>query len=427
MRYLSSIVSTSDAQALNTAPVEDLTEDEGAAFDNVRRFFSQYNHFPTVETMQERGIRLPDAPESLGYYRDEVFNQIRVRRAALLIQELQPALETRDGIAAQDIVQQFRMANSDPELGFQSYSAAMPTILDRFTPEGTAGAVRPTGLAAIDDTLGGVRRGGLWAVAGRPGLGKTFIQVAACVGLIQMRERVLYISKELSVEEMQDRILTLSTGANPGLGTRRMASSFLQDILRERVVHALQGRDDNLYFANSEAVNTPSDIEALIAECNPTQVLIDGTYFLKPTDFNVRDSRTERYEKLVRELQQLGRRTQRTIGVTWQQNRSGAAGTEGLYGSDALSQDASLVLMMKKYKRHPDMRGLWVAKNRHGPDNLEIGVNFGFRPTDIGSVCDVPEDNRGQRSESRRSEHVARAISEAGTGGRAPGAESVGS
>ena len=422
MRYLSKLVEDQNAQALNAAPVDMLNEDEQAAYRAVQEFFGRYRHFPTVNTMLERGVRLPEAPEPLEFYRDEMNNQIRIRNAATLIHDIQPLLDQRDGRAVQDAIQQFQDTVMDPSTGVILYGEARAALLERFTPAGTAGAVRPTGLNAVDVSLGGVRSGGLWAVAGRPGAGKTYIQVAAGVNLIMQRERVLWVTKELSVEEMQDRVLALSTGLNPGLGTNRMASTFTQRVVEERIVNALQGRDNDLAFV--EDAQTPADVEAAMREFNPTQVLIDGTYFLKPVDFNSRDSRTERYEKLIRELQQLGKRTRRTIGLTWQQNRGKAYGTEGLYGSDALSQDASLVLMIKKYKQDDEVRGLHVSKNRHGPEGMDIGVTFKFRPTDIGTLTDLPQ-TRGQRNTDRgRQDHTDRAVQQA-MGGRAPGAETV--
>lgn len=423
MRYLAKLVDDSDARALSRAPVEFLNEDEQQAFRAVQTFFARYHHFPSRDTLMEQGVRLPEAPEPLDFYRDEMNNQIRIRSVATLVHELQPALEARDGQALMQAMQQFRDEVSDPELGIITYADARADIMERFSPQGTAGVVRPTGIEAVDAALGGVRTGNVWAVAGRPGAGKTFVQVVAGIGLILRRERVLWVSKELTTEEMQDRVLTLSTGLNPGLGTNRMASTLTQRIVERRIVSALQSRDSNLLFLNE--CKSPADLEVAIRECNPTQVLIDGTYFLKPTDHNSRDSRGERYEKLVRELQQLGKQTRRTIGITWQQNRNKAFGTEGLYGSDALSQDASLVLMLKKYKENPEVRGLHVAKNRHGPEGMDIGISFQFRPTNIGQPADLPERRQQRAVEAGRQQHTEQAVRRA-VGGRAPGAEEIG-
>lgn len=426
MRYLGKVVDEQDMHLLMSAPVEQLNEDEQQAYREVRSFVGRYHSFPSRETLMERGVRLPEAPEPLAFYRDELLNQIRIRTAATLIHDLQPALNERDGEAVQAAIARHQDTFIDPGLGVVSYGAARQTILSRFTPEGTAGTVRPTGLPSVDLALGGVRAGGLWVIAGRPGQGKTYLQVAAGINMVLGGERVLWITKELSVEEMQDRVLTVSTGANPGLGTNRMAGTFTQRELERRVVDALNGHDDNLHFAGGRDVRSVSDVHQLIRSVNPTQVLVDGTYYIMPDDHNPRDSRNERYEKIVRGFQQLGQDTHRTIGMTWQQNRTKAYGTDGLYGSDALSQDAALVLMIKKYRRHPEMRGLWVSKNRHGPDEFEVGVSFEFRPTNIGNPAEVPGAEERRNTERGRDGHTQRAVQQATQGrGRAPGAEQV--
>lgn len=421
MRYLARVVDDADYASLNASPVTHLNEDEQEAFRHVQQFVSRYTAFPTRETLMERGVRLPDAPEPLAFYRDELLNQIRIRSAATLIHDLQPALQARDGAAVQTAIAQHQDAFIDPGTVVRNYAERREETLNRFTPEGTANTVRPTGLVAVDQALGGVRNGNLWVIAGRPGYGKTYLQVAACISSIREGERVLYVTKELSEDEMEDRILTTSTNAHPGLGTTRMAGTFTQRELQRRVVDALSGNDANL-FIFGQGINRPSDVERLIREYNPTKVLIDGTYFLEPDDFNPRDSRNERYEKLIRNLQQLGKRTNRSIGITWQQNRTKAFGTDGLYGSDALSQDAALVLMIKKYKRRPDLRGLWVSKNRHGTDEFEIGTSYEFKPTRIGEPAELPQEENQRERTRNREDHTQRAVQQA-MGQSAPGAQ----
>ena len=422
MRYLTKIVNEGDIHALVQAPTEQMQEEERQAFDIVRQHFTRYNQFPAPDTLMERGVRLPVADEPLDFYRDQVLNQIALTQAADLVTRLQEPINDRDGAQARQIINTHQTTVIDPHMRPLSYADMREQTLDNFTPNGTLGIARPTGLEAVDAQLGGVQSGDLWVLAGRPGVGKTWMQIAAVMGLVRQGERVLVWSNEMTVAQYRNRLAVLSTDMNPSMGSRNRASSFVRRIMDQRMDDALNGNDEHLLFVPNGSITTPREFGQMITETNATCGVVDGTYFCKATDESRGDSRNERFEKLIREFRVVGQDTMRHIGLTWQQNRNKSTGTEGLYGSDALSQDASLTVMLGKLKKHPEIITAHVAKNRHGPEGQDFGLSFEFRPTKIGELRDLPETKNRKNRQRGQQAHTDRAVQQA-LGGRRPAAE----
>lgn len=428
MTYLTAIIESGNAQALNHAPIDWLEEEEQRAFTEIREHVHAYGNFPSRDTLARRGIMLPDTTEGFEFCRDDFFEDLRTRRVGELILSLQEGIEqNQSGNDLVSMVQGFQADYTNPETVGRDGAEALAQAVERMDPNLPLRTVR-TGITAVDSELGGVKVGNLWVLAGRPGYGKTYYQLAGCVNMVREGQHVLYVSKELSDEEIEERLAILIADMSPDLGHSRQVTTRALRNMRDRVQRFIADARGRLTMATSDTIQTPGDIESLVAETNPTHVLVDGTYFLKADDHHPRDSQTEAMTKLVRNFKTVANRTGRPIGITWQQNRTRANGTEALYGTDALSQDVSLALMLKRYRQDEQMRGAWVSKNRHGRDNFEIGMSFEFKPTRLGEHAEIPQvtldrQRRSDAVEGNAERVVQNAVRQAGAGRPAPGAE----
>lgn len=64
------------------------------------------------------------------------------------------------------------------------------------------------GIGAIDDAIGAIRRKNLAILAGRPGMGKTSVALAYALGVARRGIGVLFISLEMTSEELGQRLLS---------------------------------------------------------------------------------------------------------------------------------------------------------------------------------------------------------------------------
>ena len=70
----------------------------------------------------------------------------------------------------------------------------------------------PTGLPSLDRHTRGLKKGGLWIVAARTGIGKTSFVTAICSHLLRENKRVLFFSTEMSRDDVYDRFVSCGTG-----------------------------------------------------------------------------------------------------------------------------------------------------------------------------------------------------------------------
>lgn len=430
LRYMRKIIEDNSPTALSAIPVTELGEDEQAVYEAIVRHYQVHNVLPSLQTLTERGIQLPEAPEPTSFYRDEFFNSLRVRRAAELVTQVQEALQANDGREVTRILSSFRDANENPEITMTVLGDRYEDFEERLDPTSSMSGRIPTGIPAVDDAIGGTKRAGVIFIAGRPGTGKTFTAIASALNSAEDGERVLFISKEMQSEEIEDRMYVMLMDLDPGINVRRFSTSQTRQVAQRRRADLPPEILQNIVFPNHDAINTTADVEAAIRMARPTVCYIDGSYFLRALDAGKDASEREQLTALIRELRMVALRTRVTIVVTWQQNRTKTFGTEGLFGTDAASQDASLVLMLRKVKERPDLREVYIVKNRHGPDEFTVGMAYGFKPTTVGAPATLPSapgaEGEGVQRDVRRgrNRHVERALGQMrSTAPRPPAAE----
>lgn len=98
--------------------------------------------------------------------------------------------------------------------------------------EGTVGI--PTGLRAIDITLGGIPRGELWIPAGRPSMGKTALAVSIARGAAERGYGVAFVT----VESPSPKLVLRMLGERVGIENRDLRRGKIEELDYPRVVAA---------------------------------------------------------------------------------------------------------------------------------------------------------------------------------------------
>jgi KaiC/GvpD/RAD55 family RecA-like ATPase len=109
--------------------------------------------------------------------------------------------------------QAYSLGAADEEVEVWEAEKGMPDYLSRLELRGRDAAYEmPIGFECLDKGTGGYKRGDVIVVAGYTGAGKTSFSINSVTGLCQRGLKTLFLSSELSTDEVTDRFLTVVTG-----------------------------------------------------------------------------------------------------------------------------------------------------------------------------------------------------------------------
>lgn len=142
---------------------------------------------------------------------------------------------------------------------------------ERAYKDGTGLVGVPTGLAALDDVLGGLRAGTMTVIGARPHMGKTDLAVNIARRAAQSGRRVAFFQLEMSAEEVAARVLAALTGHPAGLTLR----GKFQQAQFDRMFDARQAIEAWPLFIDDTPRLAVSQIQARAKSLEPDLVIVD--------------------------------------------------------------------------------------------------------------------------------------------------------
>ena len=235
----------------------------------------------------------------------------------------------------------------------------------------------PTGLASLDNLLGGLRAGELVVVAARPGVGKTAlcVQIAGCAA-IKEELPVRLVSLEQSHSEIGDRLHSLMASVD---GSKLRDGSLSADET-QRLYQAGSRVRESALVVDDAPCQTVLRIAATARRMKRRQglalLVVDYLQFVEPD--SRREPRHEQVSTISRRLKALARELEVPILAAAQLNREAENGRKprlsDLRESGGIEADADVVMLLH---RDDVSRGINVdvAKHRNGPMG-EIALNY---------------------------------------------------
>lgn len=239
----------------------------------------------------------------------------------------------------------------------------------------------PTGFPDIDYLIGGVNPGSLYILAARPGLGKTSLAVNIAHNVARLKRRVLFISLEMTKEELFIRSQCAQAGVSLSKVTRKnLASTDLEKLTKAS--EELSSLDINIV---DRGCSSPTAMAALVrrqAKVGLGLVIIDYLQLIE-ADRKL-DSVAAEVQTISRALKAMAKEYRVPVLAVAQLNREvehrkGRPRLSDLRDSGAIEQDADVVMLLS---REPDSKpdafgryeaNLEVAKHRNGPTgNVEL-------------------------------------------------------
>jgi replicative DNA helicase len=247
-------------------------------------------------------------------------------------------------------------------------------------------AFMPSAWGRLNKLIGGWRDSGFYLVGGRPGQGKTTVLLQAAWDLARQGKKVLFVSLEMPVLQLQHRILsqTLSIDvtkiADNDLDYEIMhadkTSSWASDMVRDA-----QGLlNDNLLMISPESVS-PMSLRALIRRQQRVSGL-DAVFvdYLQISDDDEKHSiRSDQVRSISGKYKKIARKFDLPLITAVQLNREVESRVKGsprltdISESDKPGMDADVAIMIHREFQegdNPDGQGsdlyLKIVKNRHG-------------------------------------------------------------
>jgi hypothetical protein len=344
--------------ALQKMPVELLNEIESRQVNWVREYTLKHGVTPTLSRFQTEFPLFIELPTTDPI--DDVFDQELILKKNLhfkaIVAKHQAAL-----IAGEDpteIVEEMARI-------FMKGNANVVSTAD-YDRSGYLDAVTTYsyGVEFLDSLTGGLARGDLVWIVGRPGSNKTTFAEWLMVGWSLCGLRCLYISNENSGYEAMKKIDAFFGGWNPmnartGNWTEQEACKIVG------VAKMLSELGGEIIIPIEPALNT-GDVAGLIETHKPDIVLIDGVYLMSESGKAVVG--WEDVAAVSRSIKRLARKTHIPFLGVIQANREAEGGkvTRGTIAySDAFLQDADTIIGLNKQK---DSKVIGeIVKSRWGP------------------------------------------------------------
>jgi len=353
-------------------------EDNKEKFNYIKKHYKKYNSIPTIDIFEKQfgKLQFPEEIEKPSYYSDFIINENNKEKMLLLakrvgekvvegidlkkINELILLGLRRININYQDVFsgnigknihnrieRYLNIKNNEIKKYKWGFSNIKSSVIDEETP---------------------LVGGRLYLIQARPGIGKTFLICATSANLSLMNYKPLFISKEMEVEEVLERIDALASGISYNRLKRGMLSEKEFEHFKKYLL-SIQNKLD-LEIKNPK-ICTQTIISQMIEEVNPDIVFIDYLQLLKD-DSNAKDKRLQ-VANIIYDLKSMAQQYKIPIVIISASNRESAKNDTGpslenISESDAaaFAIDVSFSLFQNEEEKLMNIMNLSCVKNRHG-------------------------------------------------------------
>lgn len=249
------------------------------------------------------------------------------------------------------------------------------SLADQLINNLVAGRDRPVqlsglsyGLSSMDKITGGLRKGELILIAGRPGMGKTtFALHLAAHSAFRENKKVLFFSFEMSAQTLMNRILS----AECNIRAEKIRDGLVSDEELPRVIE---------FISNIQKMNTLKIVDDWRLDSTDIQTIIRGMFLKDKVDLVIIDyvgkirrekglSEYEAISKLSGELKIIAGEFGIPVFCAAQLNRESdknkydpTPSNSDLRGSGSLEQDSDMILILHPPIMKVNKTDTWTVK-----------------------------------------------------------------
>lgn len=378
-------------------------EDEEQCFDFVRSHLSNYGALPDKQVIEEAGVPIARrAKQPAQFYLDRLRKRFVFAQINSEMPDFRAAMEGEDVEAA---VQHLRamVAGATEQLQPNSFST-LDKLAEEVRNDYEFAKLHPglrgitLGWPTLDALTLGAQGGDLIVVAGRTGMGKSWVLSKMAHEAWLSGHSILFVSMEMSLVPIARRFVGLHSAINPNyIRAGHLSVQGEQKLVQE--LDDIIATGSNAYFLSGDFKKEVSAIEEMVSEFDCEIIYIDAAYLLSPTARRSGGvSKWEQIASVVQELKQLALKTNKPIVISVQMNRNvkkkstKSLDTGDIAGSDSIPQDASIVFGLRQGPspfEHTRRIGE-LMKNREG-EEARIDFHFKFAPVDMSEAPIIDE------------------------------------
>ncbi|ADJ25943.1 replicative DNA helicase [Dehalogenimonas lykanthroporepellens BL-DC-9] len=271
----------------------------------------------------------------------------------------------------------------------------------------------PTGFHGLNDYIGGMKRGDLVIVAGRPGMGKTSFGLnIGRNAAVDHHACTAIFSLEMSAESLVDRLVA----AESGLNTKHFQPGLATPDDENRIMHAIGNLSEAPIYIDDSPQLRISDLRAKARRLNFENkldlIVVDYLQLLQGDSSSGRDNRVQEISYISRSLKGIARELNVPIMALSQLSRAveGRPSHQPLLSdlreSGSIEQDADIVIFIYREEMYfkeeewaaqfPDreypreIADIIIAKHRNGPTG-NVKVRFRHALTKFENLQTVAE------------------------------------
>lgn len=238
----------------------------------------------------------------------------------------------------------------------------------------------PTPWKDLTRAIGGWRPGCLYYIGARPAVGKSVLGVNAFLDVARRGKHAHLATLEMSRVEVYHRLLSTVASVDQERMQRRFLDSRDWGVLAKAASHIA----DLPMSVDDRSDQRVVDIRARCRAIARTQplglVVVDYLQLMQSTGRT--ENRQQEVAEFSRQLKLLARELDVPVIALSQLNRGSEARSDRMPGmsdlreSGALEQDGDVVCLLHRDMEKPDELLVLVAKNRHGPGDLVVRLQW---------------------------------------------------
>lgn len=374
-----------------------------------------HGHVPSKEVIAQR---YPDLELHKVRKRDlpTIVHEVIQRRKFM---DLMEALDETARIGGPDDID-FAISNLQGRLNDLSLRNGSSSMIDAFSAQNQErmlqdrlrrrdSSVRgiPTGLKRFDIATGGLQKGRLVVVMGRPGLGKSWLNLLFVASAVRAGFKVGLYPLEMTLEDTCLRLYSIFScglmGADKALRNLDLANGRVSKTKMVRLMNMLEDRfKGQLFIADVGAISDPYTVERIEAEQQVYKFDLQWIDYLTLMKTHNRNGDAEDYlavKQLSNGCKQIATRHKSVMGVSAQVNRGAVAKKiflprlEDIAYGDSIGQDADHCIPIN---RKSDDLYYALTKNRHGPEFGAVRVKFAVN---IGNIEEYERQEQDEDEE----------------------------
>ena len=412
LELLASVAQNGSSETLREVFEELFIEgEEREVYNYMVRHRRRYQEIPNLRRVEEHtSVELPDPEGTTSYLLDQLYDRMMYNAVRQPFHDLRQSLSSANAEGIREYVGELRRAvqrsSRISASGVTSIGDLGDRLLSQYQTRANAlGLVGiSTGWPFLDDESGGYQNGDFVSYVARTSIGKTWLLVYQAYRAYLQGRSVLFVSTEMTKEQVANRVVCLKAGIDPRFVKRGTLCHWSRGRYRDAAV----GFDDpdrfGIYAGNIG--RSTDDVDGLIEEHNPDIIFIDGFYLLKPTSAGRGAGRFEKVYYVTDEIRNISLGRDRPIAVSTQFNReSGSKGKggslENIAYADAIATHSTMVVSVKDSQRAHGVREMELLKGREG-ERGSWSIKYGFRPPDFSQLTEDELAALGDHNQNER-------------------------